>query len=353
MISICMIVKDESEILEECLESIYNYNYEIVIVDTGSTDNTKEIALRYTKNVFDFDWCNDFSKARNFSIDKASNDFILILDADESIIDLNKDELEKLAVENHEKVGRIFRKNEYLRDNNKFIYREYVNRFFNKTNYKYSGSIHEQIVRKDNNTFNTYNLPIKLDHFGYSNEEIARKNKVIRNIEMLKESLKTNGSDPYIYYQLGKSFYMEGNFSDAKVNFEEALNFDLDTKFEYVQDLIESYGYSLINLGEYKEAMELLNLYEEFEDSADFIFLIALIYMNNGLFNESTTEFEKAKKIKICKMDGVNDYLANYNIGVILECLGNEKEALKYYNMCMEYENALERINIITEARRN
>ena len=353
MISICMIVKNESKILEKCLESIYNYNYEIVIVDTGSTDNTKEIALRYTKNVFDFAWCDDFSVARNFSIDKASNDFILVLDADESITDLNKDELEKLAVENDEKVGRVFRKNEYVRDNNKFIYRECVNRFFNKTKYKYSGSIHEQIIRKDNNIFNTYILPITLDHFGYSNEEITRKGKVMRNIEMLTQSLKINGSDSYVYYQLGKSFYMEGNFSNAKINFEKALEFDLDTKFEYVQDLIESYGYSLINLGEYKECMKLLNLYEEFKSSADFIFLVALIYMNNGFFKEAIIEFEKAKKIKICKMDGVNDCLANYNIGVVLECLGNEEEALKYYNMCREYGNALKRIKLITEARRN
>lgn len=353
MISICMIVKDESEILEKCLESICNYNYEIIIVDTGSRDNTKEIALRYTKNVFDFVWCDDFSKARNFSIDKANNDFILVLDADESIIDLNKDELEKLAVENHEKVGRIFRENEYLRDDNKFIYREYVNRFFNKTNYKYSGSIHEQIIRKDNNIFNTYNLPIILDHSGYSNEEITRKGKVKRNIEMLKQSLITKGSDPYIYYQLGKSFYMDGEFSDAKANFEKALNFNLDTKFEYVQDLVESYGYSLINLGEYKEAMKLLNLSDEFKNSSDFLFLIALIYMNNGLFNEAIVEFEKAKRIEICKMDGVNSYLANYNIGVILECLGNKEEALKYYNVCNGYENALKRIRTIEKARKS
>lgn len=353
MISICMIVKNESEILEKCLESIKDYDYEIVIVDTGSTDNTKEIALKYTKNVFDYVWCNDFSEARNFSISKASNNFILILDADENIIDLDVEQLWKLASENNNKVGRVFRKNEYLRDNNKFIYKEYVNRFFNKNEYKYKGSIHEQIIRKDNKTYNTYNLPITLNHFGYNNDEITRKDKVIRNIEMLEESLKVNGSDPYIYYQLGKSFYMEGNFEAAKINFEEALNFDLDTKFEYVQDLIESYGYSLINLGEYKECMKFLNLYEEFEDSADFIFLIALVYMNNGLFSEAIKEFEKTKKIKTCKMDGINDYLANYNMGVIFECLGNAEEALKCYQMCMEYENALKRIKLITEARRS
>lgn len=353
MISVCMIVKDEGKVLEKCLESIKAYDYEIIIVDTGSKDNTKEIALKYTNNVFDFAWCNDFSKARNFSIDKASNDFVLILDADEIITDLDKIILKEFITGDNEKVGRILRKNEYSRNNSRFIYKEYVNRLFNRTKYKYTGTIHEQIVRKDNKSYDTYNLPVVLEHFGYDSEELTRKNKVSRNIEMLKESLKKNDSDPYIYYQLGKSFYLEEKFIEAKFNFEKALTFNLDTKLEYVQDLVESYGYSLINIGEYQDAMKFLNLYEEFKKSADFIFLIALIYMNNGLFDEAIAEFKKVKKIKDCKMDGVNDYLANYNIGVILECIGNKNEALKYYNMCIEYENALKRIEFITGARSN
>lgn len=347
MISICMIVKDEEKNLEKTLQSIEVYNCEIIIVDTGSKDNTKEIARRYTKNVHDFHWCNDFSKARNFSISKASNDFILILDADEIILNLDKEKLEKIIIENREDVGRVVRKNEYLRENNKFIYNEYVNRLFNKNKYKYDGTIHEQIVSKDSKTYTTYNLPIVIKHIGYDNEEIGRKDKINRNIELLKESLKTKGDDPYIYYQLGKSFYMNGNFIDAKVNFEKSLDFNLDTKFEYVQDLIETYGYSLISLGEYKDSMKFLNLYDEFKGSADFIFLIALIYMNNGLFEEAITEFERAKSMKTCKMEGVNNYLANYNIGVILECLGNEEKAMEYYNMCNNYENALKRIDFI------
>lgn len=348
MISICMIVKNESEVLEECLKSICIYNYEIIIIDTGSIDNTKEIAKRYTENVYDFEWCNDFSKARNFSISKASNDLILILDADEIILNLNKQELEKIITENREDVGRVLRKNEYTRVDSKFVYNEYINRFFSKSKYKYSGIIHEQIVRKDNKQYKTYNLPIVLQHNGYNNEEITRKNKINRNIELLMEFLRTDGEDPYTYYQIGKSFYMNGDFSNSKINFEKALNFDLDIKTEYVQDLIETYGYSLINLAEYKESMKLLNLSNEFKNSADFIFLKAIIYMNNGLFNEAIAEFEKAKNIKTCKMEGVNDYLANYNIGVILECLGNENEALEYYKVCNNYESALKRINYIT-----
>lgn len=347
MISICMIVKDESQMIKKSLESIKDFNYEIIIVDTGSKDITKEIAREYTENVYEFNWCNDFSKARNFSISKASNDLILVLDADEIILSLDKEKLEKIIIENRENVGRVVRKNEYSRENNKFIYKEYVNRLFNKNKYKYDGTIHEQIVSKSDKIYTTYNLPIVIKHIGYDNEEIVRKGKINRNIELLNESLKIKENDPYTYYQLGKSFYMKGSYIDAKVNFEKALNLSTESKYEYVQDLIETYGYSLINLGEYKEAMKIINLYEEFKNSSDFIFLIAIIYMNNGLFNEAIIEFKKAKNISTCKMEGVNDYLANYNIGVIFECIGNKEKALEFYSMCKNYEKALERINFI------
>lgn len=63
MISICMIVKNEDKILEECLKQLYPFGYEIIIVDTGSTDNTKEIALRYTDKGYDYTWTNNFAKS--------------------------------------------------------------------------------------------------------------------------------------------------------------------------------------------------------------------------------------------------------------------------------------------------
>ncbi|GAA0755362.1 glycosyltransferase [Clostridium sartagoforme] len=347
MISICMIVRDESKVLAKCLESIKDYNFEIVIVDTGSIDNTKEIARRYTKNVYDFKWCNDFSKAINFSISKANNKYVLVLAADEIVINLDKEQLGKKILDRANEVGRINIKNEYLRNGNKFVYTDYVSRVFDKDKYEYNGCIHEQIVRKDGNGYKTYKLPVTINHLGYDNDEISRKNKISRNIQLLKASLMSNDSDPYIYYQLGKSYYMDGNYNEAKINFEKALGFNLDTKYEYVQDLVESYGYSLINIGEYKESIKLLNLYEEFKNSADYIFLAGLIYMNNGLFIEAITEFQNSKKIEICKMEGVNDYLANYNIGVIFECLGNKEKAVEFYYMCKNYDKALERISFL------
>lgn len=82
-ISLCMIVKNEEDTLGRCLASAKNAVDEIIIVDTGSTDRTKEIALQYDARIFDFEWIDDFAAARNYSFSKASQDYILWLDADD------------------------------------------------------------------------------------------------------------------------------------------------------------------------------------------------------------------------------------------------------------------------------
>ena len=82
-ISICMIVKNEEAVLARCLDSLQGIAEEIIIVDTGSTDRTKEIAAAYTDKIYDFVWVNDFSAARNYAFSKATGDYIYSADADE------------------------------------------------------------------------------------------------------------------------------------------------------------------------------------------------------------------------------------------------------------------------------
>lgn len=89
-ISLCMIVKNEEKILARCLDSIHDLVEEIIIVDTGSTDRTKEIASTYTEKIYDFEWIDDFAAARNFSFQFATKDYIYVADADEVIDEENR-----------------------------------------------------------------------------------------------------------------------------------------------------------------------------------------------------------------------------------------------------------------------
>ncbi|MGL5354625.1 MAG: glycosyltransferase [Clostridium sp.] len=95
-LSLCMIVKDEEKTLERCLNSVKSFIDEIIIVDTGSTDATKDIATRCNAKIYDFKWVNDFALARNFSFSKATSEYVLWLDADDFIDEENIKKIENL-----------------------------------------------------------------------------------------------------------------------------------------------------------------------------------------------------------------------------------------------------------------
>lgn len=97
-ISLCMIVKDEEAVLGRCLDSVKSAVDEIVVVDTGSEDRTKEIAGQYTDRVYDFQWENDFSAARNFALSKGYKDYLMWLDADDVINEENVRKLKELKI---------------------------------------------------------------------------------------------------------------------------------------------------------------------------------------------------------------------------------------------------------------
>jgi hypothetical protein len=340
-----MIVKNEEHNLTRCLSNIKDKVDEIIIVDTGSTDNTKEIANKYTDKIFDFKWCDDFAKAKNFSISMAENDWVLILDADEVVNYFNKQTVNKF-ISTNEKVGRIERIDTFEDANGKRRLFQRINRLFNRKHFKYEGIIHEQVVAIAGEDYDTVDIEISADHVGYENEVLSRTNKINRNKELLLRAIAAKSNDPYLYYQLGKTFFIEKDYVKAEVNFGTAVRLGIHTKYEYVQDLIESYGYALVNSGKYKEAMELKKYEDTYKDKPDFNFVMGIIYMNNAMFQEAVTKFLACQNNKKGKIEGVNSYLANYNIGVIYECLNKYKEAVHYYKKCGNYELALKRLSI-------
>ena len=95
-ISVCIIGKNEEKYLDDCLESLAAYDWELVFVDTGSTDKTRDIAPKYTDKVYDFEWIKDFSAARNFAASKATRDWILAIDCDEFLEPFDVNVLQKM-----------------------------------------------------------------------------------------------------------------------------------------------------------------------------------------------------------------------------------------------------------------
>lgn len=367
MISVCMIAKNEEKHIEECLKRLKPYHYEIVLVDTGSTDDTLKIAARYTDKIYHFDWINDFSAARNFALDKAYNDWVLSIDCDEYIESIDEKELSILMEKHSQDVGQILIRNRFKQDSQTSIENVRVSRFFNKKYYHFVGAIHEQVELRNAGSEistnistptqdnadclphihyakHTYHAPITLLHVGYDGSEEEMRAKCLRNISMLEKELEAGGPDSYIYYQLGQSCMKLKDYPKAYEWFNLGLSMDVDPAQNYVQTMVESYGYCMLELKKNEEALQLLNIYDVFAVRADFVFLMGLIYMNNGMFDKAVEEFQKSTSIEQFSVDGINSYRANYNIGVIYECTGHLDEARKYYKKCGEFEPAKVRL---------
>ncbi len=151
-LSICMIVKNEEEVLDRCLSCIKNVADEIVIVDTGSSDNTKKIAKLYTENIYDFTWIDNFSAARNFSFSKATMEYVMWLDADDVIDEQNQIRIKELLKNLSQDTDTIMLRYDVAFDaNDKPTLSYYRERIFKRSNdYKWIGEIHEVIAPEGN-----------------------------------------------------------------------------------------------------------------------------------------------------------------------------------------------------------
>lgn len=342
MLSVCMIVKNESQHLENTLRSIAQYVDDIVVVDTGSTDNTKAIAQRFTAKVHDFTWISDFAAARNFSLSFAKHDWVLVVDADEEIVGFDKEALSRLLEANPAGIGKVDVLNQVDDAEGPGVVKEPISRLFRKDLYHYQGIIHEQIVAREtySGVLTRFTAPIALDHIGYTQALLHSKGKLARNIDLLQKALAKQPKEPYLHYQLGRSYFLEKDYRQAVDCFQHAIALQTNFSYSYNDILLESYGYALINLGEHKKALDVL-AYEKYCHSTDFIFLKALILMNNGQLQSAVDTFLLCTQMSPGRHQGVNDFKANYNIGVILECSNMKDMALEFYRKCGDYPPAL------------
>lgn len=342
-ISVCMIAKNEDNHIEECLKRLRPCKFEVIVVDTGSVDRTVEIAHRYADKVFHFAWCDDFSAARNFSTQQASNDWVLIIDCDEYLENVNLAELEEVLEKNSRSMGMIIRNNPYIIQGVRSIQSERIGRLFNRKYCHYEGSIHEQVCTLDGNEPDSFTIPLTFYHEGYVSESDKRM-RATRNLEMLLQDLETKGPNPYIYFQLGQNYVSLNDLEKAAHYYKLGLDLNADPHSALVQSMTETYGYCLIELAKYDIALALKEKYELFSNRADFVYLMGMIYMKKNMWEEAIEEFKKATTLTSFSRKGVNSYHAYYNIASIYEKLGDIEKAKEYYQKCGDYSNAVKRL---------
>jgi glycosyltransferase involved in cell wall biosynthesis len=221
-LSLCIIVKNEEENLPRCLNSVKNIVDEIILLDTGSSDNTIKIAQEYNAKIHHFKWNNDFSDARNESLKYATGEWIIILDADEelnpNIIQSLAETLQTSEVKNTLVINLL----RYEVGANQSPYSLVSRLFRNHPKIKFNRPYHSliddsvtEILTKENH-WQIINFPIPaIFHYGYQTENIKKLDKFSRAKKTLETYLQKFPKDPYTCNKLGALYLQEGNLKKA------------------------------------------------------------------------------------------------------------------------------------------
>ncbi|HHV62433.1 MAG TPA: glycosyltransferase [Firmicutes bacterium] len=216
-LSLCMIVKNEERFLARCLDSVKDVVDEMIIVDTGSTDRTVEIAKSYGAKVYFHEWKNDFAEARNASLEKATGDWILVMDADEVLAPGMYHVIHRLVNGRQRAIYCARISNQRHMDEGSPLFEHFMNRLFpSDPNIRFVGVIHERVVSLSHEPLPIHNiLDFVILHIGYKGEVLISRKKHLRNLTLLKQSISQFPSDPYYHYSLGGTYYELGKVNLA------------------------------------------------------------------------------------------------------------------------------------------
>jgi tetratricopeptide (TPR) repeat protein len=224
-LSLSMIVKNEEKFLEGCLQSVQRVVDEIVIVDTGSTDGTKEIAERFGARIFDFAWTGDFSEARNVSLSHCIGDWILYLDADERIAPGQGAQIRSLLANKNVGAYNLMLESEHTFDHGTVKQSNAYPRLFRKLpGVQFEGRVHEQVLPSlQRQNLAVLQTSVTITHLGYAQGADVLKQKAQRNIKLLKQQLEKNPNDAYARFQLGNTYVIQKDYVAAKAELDVAL----------------------------------------------------------------------------------------------------------------------------------
>ncbi|MEK0317681.1 glycosyltransferase [Cohnella sp. 56] len=228
-LSLCMIVRNEADVIERCLASVAGVVDEMVVVDTGSQDSTPDIARSAGAEVYRYPWTGSFADARNYSLGRANGEWILWMDADEAL-QAGDGELLRDAIETTKAELLLVETIHYVGggppDPNRCYTLAHHRLFRNREHICFSRTVHEQLmigggIRLEPGTIPGI-LPIRIHHYGYLEEAVERRQKSLRNIEMLVAE-KNAGGCAWTDYHLAAELHRAGNESEAFALVNEAI----------------------------------------------------------------------------------------------------------------------------------
>lgn len=239
LISLCMIVKNEAQNLGRCLASVAGVADEVIVVDTGSTDQTVEVAETGGAKVYRHSWQNDFAEARNFSLAQAAGEWILHLDADEELETETRAQIRPLLAQAAAD-GFVMTQRNFTAASDLVRYDDLrITRLFrNKAEFRYEQAIHEQIrpsIERQGGRVEPSALIIW--HYGYTQLTAqGQQSRARRNLGLLEQALAAAPEDAYLHYQVGVTHKSLGNLDLAEAHLRQALELDRQTLGESIRE---------------------------------------------------------------------------------------------------------------------
>lgn len=351
-ISACIIAKNEEKNITKCIDSLTEICDEIIVVDTGSGDNTVNVCKKKGAKVFHYNWNNNFGAAKNYALSEAKGQWIIFLDADEYIDGNSVDKIKKLIKTNELNDFNTVACKMINIDSStgKIIDEIFKVRMFKNKDVFYEGKIHEYLICKSGK-FNVLNLykDITIYHTGYSSDIAQTKAK--RNLEMMLNNLNNSDEDKKYYAYLSTCYFglqdYENAIKYAKLHIDSGV---IITGLEssVYKSLIDSLFY--IQAPKEKIEKEILNAIEKFPKSPNFYCSYADLFLDYKQYDKALDNFllslrynEEYEDIDINLVNGIKNQIYT-KIAQIYELKNNYNHALEYYLKSLKiykYEEAV------------
>ncbi|MWV42304.1 glycosyltransferase [Paenibacillus sp. HJL G12] len=347
-ISLCMIVRNEAANLARCLESIHKAVDQMIIVDTGSTDDTVQIAHRFGAQVLHVPWDGDFAKARNAGIELARNAWILFMDADEELETGDIAEL-RLCAQHLEFEGFFLQVHNHVSNDIRSTtatVNPLLRMFRRRPEHRFRGRIHEQIaasIIEHRPAAKLHITNIKIHHYGYSSGMVASKNKIRRNMELLQLALEAEPEEPFHHYNMAVEYMRLNEHEPALHHIHQAKDLAAP-EISYYHLLFKYESRCLFALGRAEEAIAACSSgLVQYPDYTDLYHLKGVISLAAGQLIEAEQAFLRAIEAGPAPMhyhteNGAGTYLSTLGLGQMNEDAGDDEQAIRWYAETIKHE---------------
>jgi len=340
-ISLCMIVKNEESHLPRCLGSIRGAVDEIIVVDTGSHDNTVKIADSFGAKILSLPWSGDFSFCRNAGLAAARGTWILILDADEELDENGQEEL-RLCSTHLEYDGFFLQIHNHAgesRQSATATINPILRMFRNRPEHRFRGKIHEQIayaITERNPQAALHLSSVKIHHYGYAHDIVVKRDKIQRNLQLLAQELRDRPNDPFHHYNIAVEYMRMNDFKQALEHLRTSIALTVP-EISYAHLLHKYEARCLLQLGEHQEAAQVCDrAISLFPDYTDLYHVKGAIHLAAGAKSQALAAFLQAVEQGPAPAlyhtePGMGTFLSAYALGRLFEESGDDANAVHWY----------------------